>query len=183
MTLVLLLKWTRQAPSPVIFLTSRTPSSGELDSLLWKAVRGCLRHALLTLCCVLQVHGLNTQPSSRFTLFLALREHVEHRGNLQHEPRHGCVMYIIRKPLIKTISDHFLDVYPLAEVWCITGVLPLMFGSVCVCQGCLQPMISALSLAEVGLQCPTTISSPLVQTRMHVWIFTHAHKYTYEEWN
>jgi len=45
----------------------------------------------------------------------------------------------------------------------------------CLCQGCLQLMISALSSVAVGQQCPTTISSPLVQTRMHVWIFTDTH--------
>lgn len=52
------------------------------DALLRKPIRGCLKCVLLTLCCVLQVHGHNTHPTSRVTLFLPLREHVEHWGNL-----------------------------------------------------------------------------------------------------
>lgn len=84
------------------------------------------------------------------------------------------------------LTQSFLSSFHIYSSWpqflpsncfCITGVMSLKFC--CLCQGCLQLMISALSSAAVGQQSPTTISSPLVQTRMHVWIFTHTQTLTH----
>lgn len=84
------------------------------------------------------------------------------------------------------LTQSFLSSFHIYSSWpqflpsncfCITGVMSLKFC--CLCQGCLQLMISALSSAAVGQQSPTTISSPLVQTRMHVWIFTHTKTLTH----
>lgn len=84
-------------------------------------------------------------------------------------------LFLLTSFRIYISKPHFLP----SSCCCITGVISLTFCSLFVCQGCLQPMISALSLAAVGQRCPTTTSSPLVQTRMHVWIFTQTHTHSH----
>lgn len=63
-------------------------------------------------------------------------------------------------------------------VFCVMCWVLSKMCSLSLFQGCLQPMTSALSLVAVAQQSPTTISSPLVQIRMHVWIL-HSHLHTH----